>query len=157
MTLLKIDLSKFDRAKYHHILGSIKTKRKQFQKALKSHQQAVSLNDIGDLYKEIGDCQTMKRRRLFERNQFLIIILFSNQFLTNCQGQYRNGIKNYQEALKILKRTLPDINPNRSEEDQEIGTVYKCIKDYTRPLKCFERVNRIKTRSMPFDHPDIDY
>jgi tetratricopeptide (TPR) repeat protein len=117
-----------------HRLGMLLIKLGKFDKAEQVYKALFDLttddNEKALLYHQLG---------LIKRNQ----------------GDYKEALLSYQNALEVYQRTLPQDHPDVATLYNNIGQVYNNIGDYSKALGFYQTSLEIYQKTLPSDHPSL--
>ena len=69
-------------------------------------------------------------------------------------GDYRNALINFQEALKIRENMLGKEHPNTANSCNNVGFVYNSMGDYPKALEFYTRALDVYEKVLGKEHPD---
>ncbi|CAF4091610.1 unnamed protein product [Adineta steineri] len=115
-------------------LGLLLIKMGHFNKAQEVYEvllhQATDENDKANIYHQLG-C------------------------IKDSQGEYREALVSYENALTIRQQSLPSSHPDLADSYNNIGTVHNSMGDYPKALSYYEKALEIRQQSLPFNHPHL--
>ena len=71
------------------------------------------------------------------------------------QGDYKEAVRYYQQALSIRERIFPSTDPLLATSYNSIGAVYDDMGDFSQALSFYNKALDIRLKTLPPSHPDL--
>ncbi|CAF1481444.1 unnamed protein product [Adineta steineri] len=170
-----------DKANIYHQLGCIKDNQGEYQEALVSYENALTIrqqslpsnhphlassyNNIGLVYRNMGDyskalsyhdnAHEIWQQSLPSNHPHLAISYNNIGVVYKNMGDYPKSLLSHEKALAIRQQSLPSNHPDLGASYNNIGMVHINMGDYSKALFYYEKDLVIAQQSLPSNHPDL--